>query len=214
MAQPIKIAPPQIVDEESYARLDQGAPAAGQAFSRVVIRHADWSGSRAADLRFEEAVWGVSALRQTVWHGVSFIDARLKGCDLSNADWQHAHLARVEIEACNLTGANFARMQVNHVRCESSKLLLAGFAGVKFTASAFHGCNLEQADFTGADLRGVVFADCNLRQARFFGATLTGADLRGSDLAGLGVTPHDLGGAIVEKCQLADLAPLLGVIVE
>jgi uncharacterized protein YjbI with pentapeptide repeats len=153
-------------------------------------------------------------LRQTVWQGIGLVDVRLRGCDLSNADWQQPNFHRVEFESCNLTGINLVRGQMIHTRFDRSKMLLAQFAQTKFTACAFHDCGLEQVDFSGADLRHVLFEGCNLSQARFFGANLHGADLRKSNLTELGVTAHDLRGAIVDAAQLIYFAPLLGLDVE
>jgi uncharacterized protein YjbI with pentapeptide repeats len=210
----MKITPPELVDEEAFELFAAGGVAAGQTFSKVAFRQADLTASRAADLRCEEVVFAGTTLRRSVWQGVSLVDARLKACDLSNADWQHARMQRVEFESCNLTGANFSNAQIHHARFAGCKLLLAPFLETKFSACAFTNCNLEQADFTGTDLRQAVFDHCRLGGARFFGAQLAGADLRGSDLARLGVTAQELRGAIVEQGQLVQIAPLLGVVVK
>jgi uncharacterized protein YjbI with pentapeptide repeats len=206
-----KVMPPQLDAEAGFEALDVNRLATGASFARVAIAHGELAGGRAANLRFEEATITSVVLRATAWPGLTLLDTRLKGCDLSNADWRQASFHRVAIDSCNMTGVNLANSQLSHVRVERSKLLLAQFSRAKFAGAVFQGCDLEQADFTGADLRGVVFVDCKLREARLYGAKLAGADLRGSDLTALGVNVADLRGAKIDAGQLICFAPLLGV---
>ncbi|MGD9720997.1 MAG: pentapeptide repeat-containing protein [Pirellulales bacterium] len=210
----LKIVPPDLAGEASFASFCAGPLEPGRCYGRIAVGQLDLAGSRAADLRFEEATFTGTMARGAVWQALRLIDVRLRGCDFSNADLRQASVHRGTFESCNLTGINLAQAQLHHVRFERSKLVLAQFAQAKFVAAEFHNCQLEQADFADADLRGVVFAGCNLRRARLFGAKLEGADLRGSDLSELGATPFELKGAIVDAGQLLQLAPLLGVVVK
>jgi uncharacterized protein YjbI with pentapeptide repeats len=209
-----KIVAPHLAGEESYEPFGGERLSSGEAYSRVAFRQIDLSSSRAADLRFEEVTLYATVLRGSACRGVGMTDARLRGCDLSNVDWQQGIFQRVEFETCNLTGANLGTTQMANTQFERCKMLLARFGHAKLAACAFCNCNLEQVDFSGADLRQVVFESCNLLQARFFGANLQGADLRKSNLTEIGATPHDLRGAIVDATQLIHFAPLLGLIVE
>ena len=213
LATALQILPPAIELEETYTTLAVPV-ASGGTHDRVAVGKIDLGGSRAADLRFEEATFAGTILRGVIWHGATFLDVRWRACEASNADLRQSSWQRVAWESCNLTGVNLTSAQLRHARFERSKLVLAQFAQARFVDAAFCNCQLEQADFSQADLRGVVFAGCNLTGARLHGANLQDADLRGSNLTALGATATDLRGAIVDASQLLQLAPLLGVVVE
>jgi uncharacterized protein YjbI with pentapeptide repeats len=91
---------------------------------------------------------------------------------------------------------------------------LAFFAAARLNRVRFEHCRLDEADFTEARLGSVVFADCTLPRAVWSEASLSGCEIRGSDISG-SVSLDRLRGvrmpvADVLSCA-TDLATALGI---
>src|SRR5690606_9970904 len=84
---PQEISPARLPAEDALEAIAAPGVSAGQSFAQACISRIDLSETRAADMRFEEALLSNVALRKTAWQGLRMVDVRLEGCDLSNADW-------------------------------------------------------------------------------------------------------------------------------
>ena len=116
---------------------------------------------------------------------------------------------RTRLTGCNLSGTNLRN--VLFYRC---KLDLSLFHDSQITGCRFQECDLREADFQNTTLKRVIFRDCDLRNTRYPSTSLSGIDLRGSQLAGMHADTNELQGALVDPFQVADIASMLGLVVE
>jgi uncharacterized protein YjbI with pentapeptide repeats len=96
-------------------------------------------------------------------------------------------MEEVTFKGCRLDYANFRHSTIEQV--------------------SFEDCRLDEADFQGASIDATRFCGCQLTQADFSKAKLSLVDLRGSELGLAGSVL--LAGAIIDRLQLIDLAPVL-----
>lgn len=183
-------------------------------YSGLSLAHDQLSAQSAEHLSFEQML-----LKQVNLHGSELTlaqmrDVCLNECDLANANWPKADLARVEVLNCRLVGFHIIEARLQDLLFKHCQVSLAQFRFTLFRTVRFEHCDLSDADFQGADLSGVAFVDCNLSRAEMSGAKLTGADLRGSVLDGLHVGWQELQGATVDPNQALALVRSSGVIVE
>lgn len=115
--------------------------------------------------------------------GIELYEADLSLLNLSNANFESAHLPRVRLNGANLSGANLA------------------FA------------DLRSADVTWVNLSGANLTIADLRQAQLIWANLSGADLWQAQLSDVNISSTNVSGARFSLGQgeelLADLVPRL-----
>jgi uncharacterized protein YjbI with pentapeptide repeats len=181
------------------------------AWSRCLLASADWSEQAADDLLFEQAQLKRVSLARTQLTTSQMIDVRCDVCDFAGAEWQKAHLLRIEWTGCRLVGLKLMESEIADAVFRDCNAEFALFWSSSFKAARFERCDLSNASFQDADLSGVVFKDCDLRKADLRGAKLLGADLRGSKLEGLNVGIRELQGVIIEPAQAVHVVALLGV---
>ncbi|HJZ49999.1 MAG TPA: pentapeptide repeat-containing protein [Roseiflexaceae bacterium] len=150
---------------------------------------------------------------RTVITPPQLLDVRLDGCDLAGAEWEKAHLRRVEFSGSRLVGLRLSDSSLEDVAIVKCNAELARFWSSSFKGVRFDHCVLREASFEGSDLSRVVFRGCDLGKADLRNTRLKGADLRGSTITGVQVGIKDLQGAIVTSSQAIQLAGLLGVMV-
>lgn len=184
-------------------------------YSQISLIQERFDEQVAERLSFEQML-----LRQVSLHGTELVhlqvrDTRLSECDLANANWSQADLARIEVLGCLLTGFHCIESRIQHALFKDCQASLAQFRFTTFNKSArFEHCDFSDADFQGADLSGVVFDNCDLRRVEMSGARLVGADLRGCELDGLRAGWQELQGAIIDPTQALALVQALGIIVK
>lgn len=174
----------------------------------------DWSEQRARHLSFDQVFFEQAALSRTHVEHIRVLDSRLKSCDLANAEWVKADLARVELLDCHLTGFQANEAHFQDILFKDCMGHFAQYAQATFEAVRFEGCDLSEANFFEADLSSVVFLDCDLSNADLSGAKLVGADLRGSKIDGMRVGPRELQGATLDPTQALSFVRGLGISVK
>ena len=142
-----------------------------------------------------------------------FRDVIFESCDLSNCNFTNAAFQRVLFRDCKLMGADMIEVAVRYVRFEDCNGEYLNFADSKISDTAFERCKLNHAAFSWCKLN-VTFTDCSLQQALLQQTPLKDLDLRTCGLEGIQVTLPDLQGAIVTPLQAADLAVLLGIVIQ
>jgi uncharacterized protein YjbI with pentapeptide repeats len=181
------------------------------AFSQCLLTNSDFSDQAADDVLFEQAHLKRVLLARTHFTTSQMIDVRCDVCDFASAEWEKAHLSRIEWTGCRLVGLKLMVSEIVDAVIRDCNAEFALFWSSSFKAARFERCNLSNASFQEADLSGVVFKDCDLSNADFQGAKLVGADLRGSKLEGLKVGIKELQGAIIEPGQAVHIVGLLGI---
>jgi uncharacterized protein YjbI with pentapeptide repeats len=180
-------------------------------FAQGLLDRLDWSGSRAADLVFEQVHLRRLNLQQTHWQDVRLSDCRLELCDFSAAEWTTLRCRRVEFNGCRLLGAALAENHFEDVYFKDCLAERVNFTWAVVKGARFEKCDLRGASFIGVDLSGVVFQDCDLSGADLREARLTGADLRTCAIDGLKVGTQELRGVILAPHQALQVMGLLGI---
>ncbi|HEY0736378.1 MAG TPA: pentapeptide repeat-containing protein [Herpetosiphonaceae bacterium] len=183
----------------------------GSAFSQCLLASSDFSEQEADDVLFEQAHLKRVSLARTHLTSSQMLDTRCDTCDFAGAEWEKAHLSRIEFTGCRLVGLKLMASEITDAVIRDCNAEFALFWSSSFKAARFERCNLSGASFTEADLSGVVFKDCDLSNADFTGAKLVGTDLRGSKVEGLKVGIKELQGAIIEPGQAVHIVGLLGI---
>jgi uncharacterized protein YjbI with pentapeptide repeats len=181
------------------------------AWSQCLLSGIDWSEQAADDLLFEQAQLKRVSLARTQLTLSQMIDVRCDACDFAGAEWQKAHLQRIEWSGCRLVGFKLMESEIADAVLRDCNAEFALFWSSSFKAARFERCNFSGASFQDADLSGAAFTNCDLSKADLRGAKLRGADLRGSRLEGLNVGIKELQGAIIEPAQAVHVVALLGV---
>ncbi len=207
------IAPPQL--PVPLAEVSQlGTLADQSSYTSQALLDCDFSQQNADDLLFEYVSCRRVSFNNTSLTLAQLFDVRLDGCDLAGAEWEKAHLRRVELSGCRLVGLRLSDSSLEDLQISKCNGELVRFWSCSFKAARFDHCVLREASFDGSDLSGVVFRDCDLSQADLRNTKLKRADLRGSTLTGIQVGIKELQGAIVTSSQAIQLAGLLGVTVQ
>jgi uncharacterized protein YjbI with pentapeptide repeats len=134
-----------------------------------------------------------ASLNQAELHDAHLDGAKL-GADLTNAEFQRAHLTGADFNGARLIGTIFAYADLQGANLTSQYLTDAGFLGANLT-----GANLTAANLTGTHLRGA-----NLTGARLVGAQLNDAWLDGADFTGADLTSARLLGAHLDGADFTD----------
>ena len=207
------IAPPQLPAQ--LAEVSQLDTLADQSsYTQQALLDCNFAQQSADDLLFEFVSCKRVSFNHTSLTLAQLFDVRLDGCDLAGAEWEKAHLRRVELSGCRLVGLRLSNSSVDDVLISKCNAELARFWACSFKAARFDHCVLREASFDGSDMSGVVFRDCDLSQADLRNTKLKGADLRGSAITGVQVGIKDVQGVIVTSSQAIQLAGLLGVTVQ
>ena len=109
-----------------------------------------------------------------------------------------------------MTGATLATAVFEDVSLTDCRIDLASLRSAKLTRVRFERCRLDEIDFGGAKLVSVAFIDCILVKALWTDATLTGCEMRGTDISGAG-NPERLRGV---RMPWPDVLASAGVLAE
>ena len=207
------IAPPQLPAQlAEVSQLDTLADQSG--YTQQALSDCDFAQQSADDLLFEFVSCKRVSFKHTSLTLAQLFDVRLDGCDLAGAEWEKAHLRRVELSGCRLVGLRLSNTSLEDVQIVKCNVELARFWACSFKAARFDHCVLREASFDGSDLTGVILRDCDLSQADLRNTKLKGADLRGSTITGVQVGIKELQGVIVTSIQAIQLAGLLGMTIQ
>lgn len=205
------IHPPQLPTQHTPLGVEQVREQA--TLAQIMVVDGDLSAQETEDLLVEQVHFKRVRLPNTHFPLAQLSDVRFDTCDLAAAEWEKAHLNRVEYLGCRMIGAKLIDGKIEHTLFGDCNMELALFWNASFASVRFERCVLRNASFEGANLAGVAFRGCDLSQADLRGARLVGTDFRGSAIEGLRVGIKELQGAIIDPTQAVHLANLLGMTV-
>src|SRR6188472_999906 len=105
------IAPPQLPAQlAEVSALDALADQTG--YTQQTLLDCDFSQQSADDLLFEQASCKQVSFNQTHLTLAQLFDVRLESCDLAGAEWEKAHLRRVEFNGCRIVGLRLSDSSV------------------------------------------------------------------------------------------------------
>ena len=173
----------------------------------------DAAGASCCGVTFERCTFTGCRMAGAVFSGSMFFDCTLTGCDLSGARFSGCSFKRCTLEGCKLSGADFCEAYGSDSRFEGCIGDYSNHASAVYKKCVFSGGSFREAAFFRTELR-----ECRLETdftlAEFQRTALSGADLRKCELYGAVFTADALPGVRVTRAQAADLAALLGLIVE
>lgn len=162
---------------------------------------------------------------------VVFENCTLIGCRLKKADFKH-----ILFKNCQLPGCSFAGSWFNHISFDNCQLVGTDFSQCSINNACFTDCTmamanftetkLEQCSITTCDLTDSFFANCRFKKLKldrnqcvgteFFKTKLKDIDFTTCILEGIKVSTEngELKGAKVNLFQAAELAKMLGIVIE
>ncbi|PSK96874.1 uncharacterized protein YjbI with pentapeptide repeats [Murinocardiopsis flavida] len=138
---------------------------------------------------------------------------RVTNTDFHNVDLSSHRLTDVTLNRCRFVGSRLmgvvlTRVTMADVLFQGCQFDYAMWENVRLTGDvAFIDCSFRETAIATSDLKNAVFDNCTLA-AEITSTTMTGTDIRGSDLSGLsGLT--SLSGANVAESQLRSLIEVM-----
>ncbi len=141
-------------------------------------------------------------------------DVRFDACDISETDWETAHLNRVQFTGCRMMGLKMIESRLQDIAVTHCNARFSVFVAAHCRSVLFDGCDLSECSFNAADLSGVIFKNCDLSNADMTDAKLLGTDFSGSRIDSLRVGAPEMRGAIIDATQAVKFVELLGIIVK
>jgi len=169
--------------------------------------------TRASGVVFDTCEFRRSAFEGSVLSRLRLLDSRLEKCNASNAEWNNAHLRRIEFLGCRLTGISLINATCSDVLFKDCKAEFLRCEGSKWTNVRFENCLLTAADFRRTTFDRAAFIHCDLRNVDFEHAKLTFLDLRDSTLDGARIEPSQFAGLTIDSPQALALIRALGATV-
>ena len=185
-----------------------------QSHHAIILDGANLKEFQASDFLVEQAFVAGTDFSNSKWTALELIEVLCRNCNAANVDWSGARMTETEFHRTRLTGCNLSGTNLRNVLFYRCKLDLSLFHDSQLTGCRFQECDLREADFQNTTLKRVIFRDCDLRNTRYPSTSLSGIDLRGSQLAGMDADTNELQGALVDPFQVADIASMLGLVVE
>ena len=185
-----------------------------QSYCGIILDGANLESHQASDIFIEQAFIADTDFSNGRWTSLELIELLCRNCNAANVDWSGVRMTDTEFHRTRLTGCDLSSSHLRNVLFSCCKIDLSLFHDAQLTACRFQGCDLREADFQNASLKRVTFRDCDLRNARYPRTLLSEIDLRGSQLAGMYADANALQGTFVDPFQVADIASMLGLVVE
>jgi uncharacterized protein YjbI with pentapeptide repeats len=113
---------------------------------------------------------------------ICFLDYRLLGADLSNANFAESNFIKTDLSHATLDKANFEKANMGGCTVTYAHL----------NETDLTGADLNNANLSMSELKKTIFRGCNLRSTRLEQTDLTEADLSGADLTGADLSHADL----------------------
>jgi len=185
-----------------------------QSYREIILDSLNLKSHQASNIFIEQAFTTDTNFSNGKWTGLELIELLCRNCNAANVDWSGARMTDTEFHRTRLTGCNLSGTNLRNVLFSCCKIDLSLFHDSQLTDCRFQGCDLREADFQSASLKRVTFQNCDLRNARYPYTSLSKIDLRGSQLAGMHADANALQGTFVDPFQVADIASILGLVVE
>ena len=131
---------------------------------------------------------------------LDLIDVTFDKCDLSNQNFDHQYLNRVQFKNCKLTGTSFIETNLKDVLFDHCQGRYSNLSSSQLFNVMFDHCDLQEASFYDANFKKIQFNETNLIQSE-----LASLHHKGLDLSTC------LKGLIINDFQAVDLIGILGV---
>jgi uncharacterized protein YjbI with pentapeptide repeats len=200
--------PARRIERSDLTDFDGDRLETGRDYDTLRFADLDFSGQDASDARFLDCrlercgLEGLSMVRVRVVDSV-FAEVYGASVDFADSIWRDSQMTGGRLGAMTLPGAAWTRIRLRGV-----KLGFVNLAAARLEDVIFEECEIGGVDARASQLRWVSFVDCTVQELNVTEASLSKVDLSGAKLRTL-VGVDGLRGAIINREQLLDLAPLL-----
>jgi len=167
-------------------------------FYNLEIKHTKLNNCELIDDRFEKCF---------------FTDIVFENCDLSNSYFTDCNFTRCSFINCKLVGSNIIETILCDITLKNSNCSYINFSEVVFRAVLLKENNLSNSIINSCKIETIKFDNCIFINSQIHHTNLKGVDFSTSDITGIGISPQELKGAIVNSVQALDLSKLLGIII-
>lgn len=151
-----------------------------------------------------------------IFEKASFLDVIFKSCDLSNSNFRDGYFNRCEFHSCKWMGVNLYANVFQHTSIIKCNFQYANFDYSNLKFVSISESDMSNSSLTECKLKNFESYNTRFISTNFFNTPLKGIDFTQSQIGGLIIssTNIELYGAIFNSSQAADLAKLLGIIVQ
>lgn len=181
-----------------------------------VVISGDFSGLDCSNLSFNRVIFVDCSFRGGDFSHVSFIDGIVWNSDLSNGVFAESFWASSCLCESKGIGADFSASRMRNVRFAGCNLQYGNFTKCRLPGIRIGNSDFSEAVFSETELGGAILDEVKLNRATFVKTSLGGINLTRCAIDNLRFSDHapELRGAIVNPVQAAELAKLLGVVIE
>jgi len=181
-----------------------------------VVISGDFSGLDCSNLSFNRVILLDSSFRGCNFSRVSFTDGVVWNSDLSNGMFTDSFWAASSLCESKGIGADFTGSRMRNVRFAGCNLQYGNFTKCRLAGVLIGKSDFSEAMFSETELGGAALDEVKLNRATFVKTPLGGINLTRCAIDNLRFSDHapELRRAIVNPAQAAELAKLLGVVIE
>ncbi|MGE4564617.1 MAG: pentapeptide repeat-containing protein [Victivallaceae bacterium] len=181
-----------------------------------VVISGDYSGIDGSGLSFNRVIFVDCRFRGGDFSRASFIDCIVWNSDLSNGMFAASFWAASCLGESKAIGADFTGCRMRHIRFAGCNLQFGNFTQCRLAGILAEKSDFSEAVFAETILGGATLKEVKLNRATFVKTPLDNINLTGCSLENTRFSDSaaELRGAIVNPSQAAELAKLLGVVIE
>lgn len=184
--------------------------------ARVSIKGITISGVNFSKMVFSKVVFEGCRLTGCDFSRCRFSDVLFQSCDLSNCNFDDTSLVRCHFRATKAIGFRACGSALLHTRFTGCILRYTVFDNTILDRVEYLECDLTEAFLTACKPKFFAMEKCSLVRTNFQKTRLRGMDITSCTLEDIIVSPdfHELRGLVVDTFQAAELARMLGLIIQ
>lgn len=181
-----------------------------------VVISGDFSGLDCSGLSFHRVIFLDCSFRGGDFSRASFIDGIVWNSDFSNGVFAESFWASSCFCVSKGIGADFTGSRMRSVRFAGCNLQYGNFTKCRLPGVVIGDSDFSEAIFSETELGGAILDEVKLNRTTFVKTSLGGINLTRCAIANPRFSDHapELRRAIVNPAQAAELAKLLGVVIE
>ena len=136
------------------------------------------------DLTFDGCLFENIDFTKVSLKHLDLIDVTFDKCDLSNQNFDHQYLNRVQFKNCKLTGTSFIETNLKDVLFDHCQGRYSNLSSSQLFNVMFDHCDLQEASFYDANFKKIQFNETNLIQSELASLHHKGLDLSTCQIQG------------------------------
>lgn len=169
-----------------------------------------------SEYTFEQIIFDNCRFLHCTFHKASFTDVRFNNCDLSNSNFSNGYFSRCQFNSTKAVGTNFTEAFFRNISFTDCILKYATFHAMKRELLSLTTCDCNEAFFSACRLKSAQFNNSTFLRVEFFKTPLKGLNFTTCNIENILVSAErtELRGMIVNHMQAAQLAKLMGLVIE